>query len=535
MPNPPLILFKDTLEAGESIIQYLRPSILQPSSKTVHMATSVPVAADLSPANSIPPPGALKPGDGVQISTVEIKTQAKADVKPENLTNPTPTTAVTLPQGTARPPGNDNVSTAPKKASIPPGFKLIQKPLGDGTFSLVLRKMTPEELKAAGQTDDTSTAPKPATIASPPATLVTSSRSVTNSVPASPDKPDPIVAKSDSIPPSTSRSANIAAGATAIMGGLVMATESLSKMAEHGMKIHSSLTGQPLPTSSTPSAPATTPTPAAASKPTDTSTVAAPEIQSRMVVPTNVANPLAITPTAAAGLAALPTLLQTPLTQAAIPSIVGQPATGLSYYMSSAAANTTQAPVQSNAAHAGACSSDDVHPDAHNSDHAQGPVDDSGQEHDDTTSHDQHDDQSSPQGQGEDDHHDPEDGDNQHNTQDGDIPYEPQDGDIPYDPQEGDIPYEPEEGDIPYDLEEGDIPYDHEEGDIPYEFEEGDIPYDDQDDTPLEHENAAAPDEDTFNDQGDDAYCGGDVDEGYDMDDGPGDDFDHEEVNDESY
>lgn len=509
------------------------------------MATSAPVAADFPPAIPVPPSDASKPGNGVQISTVEIKTQAKAIVKPENITKSAPATPDTLPQGTAQSMGKYVVSTAPKNPNIPPGFKLVQKPLGNGTFSLVLRKMTPKELAAAGQIVDTSTAPRPATVSSPPATPVTSSRSVTDSVPAIADKPDPPVAKSESTSPSTSRSANISAGATAIMGGLVTATENFAKMAEHGMKAHSILTGQPLP--STPSATAATPAPAAASKPAETAPVASLPIQSRMVVPgTADATTLAIAPTAAAGLASLPTILQAPLTQIAVPNMLGQTASVLSYTTNPAAANTIQPTAQSSAAHAGGSSLNDVHPDAHDPDHAHDSGGNAGQQQDDTISQDHQNDQSSPQAQDEDDHHEPQDEENTHDHQDGDIPYEPQDGDIPYDPQEDDIPYEPEEGDIPYDPQDGDIafesedadiPYEPQEGDIPYEPQEGDIPYEDQDDTPLEHGDEAAPDEHLSYDQGEDINSGGNDDEGYDMDDDPqdADDFDHDQVDDDPY
>lgn len=521
------------------------------------MATSAPVAADLPPTIPIPPPGASKPGDGVQIATVEIKTQAKAVTSPENITNPTLAIPHTLPQGTTQSTGKNVVSTAPKNPNIPPGFKLVQKPLGNGTFSLVLRKMTPEELTAAGQTIDTSAAPKPVTISSPSVTPVTSIRSVTASVPAIPDKPDPPVAKSESTSPPSSRSANFSAGATAIMGGLVTATESFAKMAEHGIKAHSILTGQPLP--STPSATAATPAPAAASKPAEIAPVTSLPIQSRMVVPGNAdATTLGIAPTAAAGLASLPTILQAPLTQVAVPNMVGQTASVLSYYTNPAAANTIQPTAQSSAAHAGGPSSNDVHPDAHGSDHAHGPEGNADQQQDDTISHDhQNDDTSQPAGghdenedhhhepQDEDIHHDHQDGDNTHDYQDGDIPYEPQDGDIPYDPQEGDIPYEPEEGDIPYEPEEGDIPYDPQDGDIPFESEDADIPYEPQDgDIPYDSQEGDIPYEDDADthleheDMGEEMMSGGnDDDEGYDMDVEPqdDDDFDHDQVDDDPY
>lgn len=478
--------------------------------------------------NPITQPDASKPDTGVQISTVEIKTQPKIAMQPKAINKATTAEPGLVAQGTTPSVARSNaVPTAPKNSKIPPGFKLVQKPLGNGTFSLVLRKMSPEELVAAGQTGDTNAGPKPATISSPASTPSTPNRSVTAgaSFPATLDKPDVPDTKSESTSSSTSRSANLATGATTIMGGLVMATEGFAKMAEHGMKIHSTLTGSPLPNA--PGALAGTPAPAATSKPAETTPGTTPQIHSRLVVPTNASNTLAIAPATTTGLVPIPMTLQAPLTQVAAQTLAGQPASNLPYYTNSVVANTTQTAAQSNTTHACGSAPDNIHPGGHDSDHALGSGDDSRQQHDDSIPHDHHDDQSSPQAPDE---------DYIHEHQDGDIPYEPQEGDIPYEPEEGDLLYEPEEGDVPYDPQEDDIPEEPQDGDIPYEPEEGDIPYDDQDENPLQHADATVPDDFESRDQEVDANGGEyDDDEGYDLDDEPDDDFNHELAEDDAY
>lgn len=278
----------------------------------LEMATSAPVDAGAPSAASVVTSDNTKQPTVVQISRLDDKTNTEA-VKQQSdilVVTAAPMEAVTLPtvkEGQAAVTGT--APTAPKNGSkIPPGHKLIRKPKGDGTFSLFLRKMTPEELKTAAQTANSAPPAKPATtplVASPVVlALAAAAPHVTASVPPLPSSvvlvkseppapapkpgspaatsaptPAPIAAVAKPGPSATKpgppaanpvASTPLAAGAAGVLAGgaavelvtkLPGLMEGLEKAIKHGMGIHSTLTGTALPT------PPAAPAPAAATKP----------------------------------------------------------------------------------------------------------------------------------------------------------------------------------------------------------------------------------------------------------------------------